>query len=81
MFSFEMSSFSLEGHLVSKFDIELIFKVYNFCANGGGGGGGGERDITHVFQDFNFFLNSRSLKCSLHIASYTLRIGAPVMEL
>ena len=38
MFSFKMSSFSLEGHLVSKFDIELIFNVYNFCAHGGGKG-------------------------------------------
>ena len=33
------------------------------------------------FQDFNFFLYSRSLKCPLHIASYALRIGMSVMEL
>ena len=33
------------------------------------------------FQDFNFFLYSRSLKCPLHIASYAPRIGISVMEL
>ena len=37
-----------------------------------------KRDLTHVFQ--NFYV-SRSLKCPLHIASYTLRIGVFVTEL
>ena len=32
------------------------------------------------FQDFNF-LYSRSLKCSLQIAFYVLRIGVSVLEL
>ena len=32
------------------------------------------------FQD-SIFLYSRSLKCPLHIASYTLKIGVSVMEL
>ena len=35
-----------------------------------------KRDLTHVFQDFNF-----CCKCPLHIASYALRIGVAVMEL
>ena len=40
------------------------------------------RNLTHVFQDFNFFeILDRSLECPLHIASYALRIGISVMEL
>ena len=34
-----------------------------------------KRDLIHDFQDFNFFGYSKILKCSLHIVSYTLKIG------
>ena len=33
------------------------------------------------FSGFQIFLYSRSMKCSLHIASYPLRIRVSVMEL
>ena len=40
-----------------------------------------KRDLTCFFKISNFFqLYSRSLKCSLHITSYALRIGVSITE-
>ena len=40
-----------------------------------------DQHVAHVFSRFQSIRHSRSQKCSLRSDSYTLRIGASVIEL